>query len=386
MISIVAMSTDVMLPALSSIADDLALGNTNDSHFIVSALFLGFAVGQLFVGPLSDRFGRKPIVYASYVIFIIGCLLAVFTHDFAALLIGRVLQGVGAAGPRVISAAIVRDRFSGRDMARVMSVIMAVFIVVPAVAPAIGQGVIYLSGWRATFVLLLSMALVSFLWFGTRCTETMPITARRPFTMRSIWAGLVQISNNRIAFGYAITSGFIFGPFLGYLGSAQAIFQDIYSVGSLFAVYFAMAALALGGASFANSALVMRFGMQYLTLCAITVSCGVSLVFLGVVIAASGVPPLWAFLMWLMVTFFCIGIMFGNLGALAMEPLGRIAGLGSAFFGATSTFISLPIGWVISDQFAGTVMPLVLGFAIFNIVSWMMMNWSSHRNIFALRV
>ncbi|KAB7614778.1 multidrug effflux MFS transporter [Amylibacter sp. SFDW26] len=386
MISIVAMSTDVMLPALSLIATDLELENLNDSHFTVSSLFLGFAFGQMFVGPLSDSFGRKPIVYISYIIFIVGCLLAIFATSFTVLLIGRVLQGIGAAGPRIICTAIVRDGFEGRAMARIMSFIMAVFIIVPAIAPAIGQGVIYISGWRATFVMLLAMAVISFLWFGLRQPETLPKAARREFSFKSVWSGVVEITKIRTAFGYAITTGFIFGPFLGYLGSAQAIFQETYGAGSYFALYFGMAALAIGSASLLNSALVMRFGMQFLTLCAILSGILISITFLCIVASMSGVPPLWAFMMWLIPTFFCVGILFGNLNALAMEPLGDMAGLGSAFVGATSTIISLPIGLMISDQFSGTVMPLVLGFAIFNIIALMMMNWSRSVPILTLKI
>ena len=386
MISIVAMSTDVMLPALSLIAIDLELENLNDSHFTVSSLFLGFAFGQMFVGPLSDSFGRKPIVYISYIIFIIGCLLAIFTTSFTMLLVGRVLQGIGAAGPRIICTAIVRDGFEGRAMARIMSFIMAVFIVVPAIAPAIGQGVIYLSGWRATFVMLLAMAVISFLWFGIRQPETLPKPARREFSLRTIWNGVVKITKIRIALGYAITAGLIFGPFLGYLGSAQVIFQETYGAGQYFALYFGIAALAIGSASLLNSALVMRLGMEYLTVCAIGSGVFISIIFLGIAAGMSGVPPLWAFMMWLIPTFFCVGILFGNLNALAMEPLGDMAGLGSAFIGATTTFISLPIGLAISDQFSGTVMPLVLGFAIFNVVAFMMMNWSRNKPILTFKI
>ncbi len=386
MISIVAMSTDVMLPALSYIATDLALENPNDSHLLVPALFLGFAVGQMFAGPLSDSFGRKPVVYTSYLIFIVGCLLAIFATDFITLLIGRVLQGLGAAGPRIICTAIVRDGFEGRAMARIMSVIMAVFILVPAIAPAIGQGIVYLSGWRATFGMLLAMAVISFLWFGLRQPETLPKTARRDFSLHVIWGGLVEIVKMRPALGYAITSGFVFGPFLGYLGSAQAIFQEVYGAGSYFAVYFGVAALAIGSASLLNSALVVRLGMEYLALLAVLTSIVLSVLFVIIVISVDGIPPLWVFMGWLMPTFFCFGILFGNLNALAMEPLGKMAGLGSAFIGAISTFISLPIGLMISDNFSGTVTPLVLGFAIFTTLAWITINWSRNRPVFTLKI
>lgn len=381
MISIVAMATDVMLPALGIIADDLAIANPGDSHLVVSSLFLGFAAGQLFVGPLSDSFGRKPVVYFSYAIFILGCLLSLFATSFSILLIGRILQGLGMAGPRIVSIAIVRDGYEGRAMARIMSFIMAVFIIVPAVAPAIGQGVIFVSGWRATFGLLLAMGIISWIWFAIRQPETLARDARRPFSMRNIGSGVVEISRNKAAVGYTVAAGLIFGPFLGYLSSAQKIFQVTYATGTYFALYFGCAAIAIGAASLLNSQLVMRLGMQFLTKRALWGVIGASTLFMIPVLLTDGVPPLWLFMIWLLVTFFCVGVLFGNLNALAMEPLGDMAGLGAAMVGAVSTFISLPLGWAISESFSGGVTPLVLGFACFSILAFIAVNWTGRKSV-----
>jgi DHA1 family bicyclomycin/chloramphenicol resistance-like MFS transporter len=363
MISIVAMATDVMLPALGVIAKDLAIADPNDSHFVVSTLFLGFAIGQLFVGPLSDSFGRKPVVYISYAIFIFGCVLSLISTSFQVLLIGRVLQGLGVAGPRIVSVAIIRDGYEGRAMARIMSIIMAVFIIVPAVAPAIGQAVTFISGWRATFALLLVMGVISSIWFAARQPETLAIDARRELSLRNVWSGILEISKNRVVVGYTIAAGLIFGPFLGYLSSAQKIFQITYATGNYFALYFGIAAIAIGASSLLNSQLVMRLGMQFLTMCALLGAIVASTLFVVPVLLSDGVPPFWLFMVWLLITFFCVGILFGNLNALAMEPLGEMAGLGAAMVGAVSTFISLPLGWAISVNFFGGVTSLVLGFA-----------------------
>ncbi len=380
MISIVAMATDVMLPALDIIASDLSITNSNDSQFVISSLFLGFAVGQLFVGPLSDSFGRKPVIYVSYAIFIIGCLLAIFATSFTTLLVGRVLQGLGVAGPRIISVAIVRDGYEGRAMARIMSFIMAVFIIVPAIAPAIGQVVIYISGWRATFGLLLVMGITSAIWFAVRQPETLAKTARRQFSINSISTGVIVFFKNRSAIGYTIASGMVFGPFLGYLSSAQKVFQNIYGTGSYFALYFGIAAIALGAASLLNSMLVMRLGMQFLTLRALFGVIVVSALFMFPVLLSDSGPPLWAFMLWILATFFCMGILFGNLNALAMEPLGDMAGLGAALVGAISTFIALPIGWIVSDNISRDVSPLVLGFLIFSVVAFTFTLWARKKS------
>jgi DHA1 family bicyclomycin/chloramphenicol resistance-like MFS transporter len=376
MISIVAMATDVMLPALGIIATELAIENANDSHLVVSSLFLGFAVGQLFAGPLSDSFGRKSIVYISYAIFIVGCLMSIFANDFNMLLAGRILQGFGIAGPRIISVAIVRDGYEGRAMARIMSYIMAVFIIVPAIAPAIGQGVIFISGWRATFGLLLGMGIISWVWFGFRQPETLAKDARRKFSVGSIARGVAQIFRNKAAVGYTLATGLVFGPFLGYLSTAQKIFQEIYGTGNYFALYFGAAAIAIGAASFLNSQLVMQMGMQFLTRRAMIGVITPSGLFLIPVFLMGGIPPLWMFMGWLLLTFFGVGVLFGNLNALAMEPLGEMAGLGAALVGAMSTFISLPIGWMISESYSGDVIPLVVAFVVFILAAFLITIWA----------
>lgn len=361
-ISMVALSIDIILPAMGLIADDLALADTNDVQLVITLLFLGFACGQFFVGPLSDSFGRKPVILWSFLIFFIGCALAIWSPSFEVLLLGRFLQGIGLAGPRIISNAIIRDLYVGRGMAKVMSVIMMLFILVPMVAPALGQGVIVLFHWRMIFVLLLIAGGSAALWFGMRQAETLVMDKRKPFNIATIWFGIKSVFRNRVALGYTIAMGFIFGPFLGYLSVAQKVFQETYTTGTLFALYFAMAAFAIGVASLINSQLVERFGMVYLSKRALISVVVLSAVGLGVTLSFDGIPPFWMFMIWLNLIFFSIGIIFGNLNALAMEPLGHIAGLGAAMVGSISTLMSLPVAWFIGDHFDGTLSTLMIGF------------------------
>lgn len=383
MISIVAMATDVMLPALADIGRDLRLAEVNDAQLVVSSFFLGFALGQVFVGPLSDSFGRKPVVYMGYAVFIVGCVLSVITTSWTFMLIGRVLQGLGAAAPRVVTVALVRDGYEGRAMARIMSVVMAVFIIVPAIAPGVGQGLMLIGGWRATFAGLIGLGFVGFLWFLTRQPETLPHADRRVFSLANIAGGLREILANRMAVGYTLATGSIFGAFLGYLSSAQQIFQTTFAVGQMFALYFGVAALSIGSASIFNSRVVMRIGMRRLTSSALSVVAVTSFGFLFLIKIAGIDPPLAMFMTWLLVVFFCMGILFGNLNALAMEPLGHMAGLGAAFVGSVSTFISLPLGWAVGNQFDGTVVSLVLGFATLSLISLAIIYWTERGRIFS---
>lgn len=376
MISLVALSIDAMLPALPNIGQDLGLTTANDQQLVISALFLGLGVAQLVYGPLSDSIGRKPAIHSGYAIFVIGCLMSIYATTFEVMLVGRVLQGIGAAGPRIVCVALVRDQYEGREMARIMSFVMGVFILVPALAPAMGQGVIMISNWRAIFVAFLVMAFVAWLWFAKRQPETLPPERRVRFSFFVIWSGVRETFSNRIAFGYILVSGLVFGALVGYLSSAQQMFAVIYGITELFPAYFAVLALALGLASVINGRLVVRYGMRLLSSYAVIALTVVSAAFLLYVILIGGLPALWLNMAYFIVTFLCFGMLFGNINALAMEPLGHIAGVGAAVVGSMSTIISVPLGTVMGQMFDGTVLPLVGGFALMGVLALAVMHWT----------
>ena len=330
MVSIVAMSTDIMLPALALIGEDLRVAEPNDTQLIVSSLFVGFAIGQLIVGPLSDTYGRRPVILVGYLFFIAGCILSIVASDLTAMLIGRFLQGIGAAAPRVVGTSVIRDGYAGREMARIASIIMAVFILVPAIAPSIGQGLIFVLPWEFTFVVLLAMAVAAALWFGIRQPETLAPENRRPLSVSSLVSGCIEILSMRTVVGYTLAMGCVFGAFLSYLSASRQVFQDALNAGEMFAIYFGLAALAIGAASLLNSVLVMRLGMRLLTQSALVALVLLSGLFFAAFHAFDGQPSVALFMTWQLAAFFCVGLLFGNLNALAMEPLGKMAGLGAA--------------------------------------------------------
>jgi MFS transporter, DHA1 family, multidrug resistance protein len=372
--ALAAMSIDMVLPALPSIGTSLGVERANDNQLVVSLLFLGFGLGQLFYGPLSDAVGRKPAAFAGLTLFSAGCVLALTSPNFPMMLAGRFLQGIGVAGPRTITLALVRDRFEGREMARVMSLITVVFILVPVVAPAIGQTVLALSGWRAIFAVYLAIGLVATVWFAVRQEETLPRERRIPLTVGRIAAATREVVGNRQSIGYTVASGLIFGALLGYLSSAQQILQEEYSLGARFPIFFAMVAISIGAASFTNASLVLRYGMRPLATWSLRGIFVVSIVFGVIATMWSGQPPLWGLMAYLMTSFFGIGLLFGNLNALAMQPLGHIAGTGAAIVGATSMLISLVLGTLIGQSYNGTVLPLVIGFGALS-ASAMLVSW-----------
>lgn len=375
LISLVALSIDAMLPALAAIGSDLGVSGENDRQLVITFLFLGLAVAQLFFGPLSDSIGRRPAVFAGLAVFIAGCLVSAFATSFPMMLAGRFLQGFGAAGPRIVTVAMVRDGYEGRSMAQIMSLVMMVFILVPALAPGIGQLILIWADWRMIFAFLAALALAGFAWLALRQPETLAPENRRPFSIRAIFAAFAETCTHRVAFGYTIAGGFIFGAFVGYLNSAQQIYQETYPTGDLFAVYFGGIALSLGLASWVNSKLVMTHGMRRISILALSAKVLISLAALPVAMAFDGVPPLAPFVAYQVVSFFFVGMLFANFNSLAMEPMGHIAGSASAVISSMMTFMAMLFGGLIGQAFDGTVTPMIAGFAVLGSVCLAAMFW-----------
>jgi len=360
--SLVAMSIDTMLPALGTIASELGAAHPNDRQLILSVFFGGMSVGQLMYGPVSDSTGRKPALYIGIGLFMIGGLICALTQSFTWLLIGRALSGFGAAGPRIVSVALVRDAHAGRSMARVMSFVSTVFILVPVLAPSVGQAVLAVTSWRAIFSGLVVIAALNVLWVALRQPETLPAALRVRFSLRNIGRGCAETFRNRISLGYMLGSGVVFGGFIGYLSMSQQVFQEQYGLGKLFPVFFGLLASAIGLASFVNGKLVMRLGMRRLSRLALLINSGLCISALLGSLAFAGHPPLALFICYMLVCFFCNGLLFGNFSARAMEPMGHIAGVAAAVNGSVAGLVGLVFGTVFGRAYDGTVLPVVAGF------------------------
>ena len=367
--SLTALSIDAMLPALVTIGRELGVQHDNEAQLIISTLFLGLASGQVLFGPLSDATGRKPLMYVGLGIFMLGSLVSMLAQDFSHMLVGRFLQGLGASAPRVLSIALVRDCYAGRSMAQVMSFTMSIFILVPMLAPFLGQVILLVAGWRSIFTVFLLLALIVAVWFLLRMPETLPPDKRRAFTFRAFWRALREVVTNRVSMTYTVITGMVFGTFLGYLSSAQQILQIQYGLGERFPLYFALLALAVGASSFLNSRLVMRHGMYWLSKRAILLFTGLAGLFLLVAVGTAGHPPLAGLIAYLILAFLALGMLFGNLNALAMEPLGHIAGIGASVVGSLSTLTAIPLGTLIGQNYDGTILPLITGFFVLGLLA-----------------
>jgi DHA1 family bicyclomycin/chloramphenicol resistance-like MFS transporter len=375
LMSMVALSIDAMLPALSIIGQDLRVADPNDSQLIISTVFLGMAFGLIIYGPISDSFGRKKAIYLGVGIFLMGCLISIFAQDFHHMLIGRVLQGFGAAACRVITIAMMRDKYDGKEMAKIMSLIMMVFIMVPAMAPSVGQLVLLFADWHYIFIFLLIFSLASTAWLHFRQEETLTIEKRIPFSLSNIKRGMIETIRHPEARTYTLSAGIMFGAFIGYLSSSQQILQVLYGTGDLFSVYFGALALAIGFSSFANSKLVMRVPMQILCVAALIIVLSTSILFFIYAELVNEQPGLLSFMLYMLSTFFCFGILFGNFNALAVHPLGHIAGVATSVISTVQTLISVVVGTYIGQHYNDTVIPLILGFIICSSVTLALVMW-----------
>ncbi|MFK8051414.1 MAG: multidrug effflux MFS transporter [Woeseiaceae bacterium] len=362
--SLVALAIDTMLPAHAIIGEELGVANINDTQFMVYMLFIGLGFGQLIFGALADGLGRLPAIFLGLGCFVVGTVVSLLSETFTVMLVGRLLQGIGVAGPRTITVAIVRDLYKGRQMASVMSFIMSIFILVPAIAPALGQGIMLFTGWRSIFWTFLGLAAGVGLWFAKRQPETLKPEDRQPLDAATLWKNTKTVVSSKIAMGYTLAAALISGAFIGFLATAQQILQVQYELGVMFPAYFAPLAACVGTSTLVNGKIVIKYGMRLLATIAAVCITIVSGLLLLAAFYWQGEPPLPITMLGLMSLFLFIGLVFGNLNALAMEPMGKIAGTAAAIIGALSTLVSAAIGVFCGVLYNNTIYPLAGSFLI----------------------
>jgi MFS transporter, DHA1 family, multidrug resistance protein len=364
LMALTALSIDIMLPALPDIKGEFDTGGANDQQLVVTAYVLGFAIGQLFYGPLSDRWGRKPVLLAGLGLYGFASFLCMIVNTFEVLLAERFLQGVACASPRIIAIAVVRDVYGGRRMAEVMSFVMMVFIIVPVVAPSLGGGLLLAGSWHVIFGFLFAVALGLLAWTALRLPETRPPERREPMSVRWLTKAFGRTLSTAQTLGYTLAIGAVFGSLMSYINSAEQIFTEIFGAGRWFPVLFGIVAGALAVASFVNSRLVGRLGMRRLSHAALIGFAVTAAVHLCAALLM-GPPPLWLFMPLLGLDMFFFGFVMPNFNSLAMEPMGEIAGTASSFVGAVMTGLGAVLGWFVGQHYDGTVVPLLAGFTAF---------------------
>ena len=367
LVATVAISIDAMLPALPDIAIQLTAKNPNQVQLILSAFIGGMALGTLVVGPLSDSFGRKNIIYVGAVIYISFSALCMFATNLETIVIARVFQGIGAAAPRVVSQALVRDLYSGREMARITSFIMIIFSIAPAVAPLLGAGLISLFDWRAIFLIFIIFALISTIWTKIRIREPLRPEMRVPFQIKIFRAAFLEIISIGIVRVSIITLIFSYGTLFTCILLVQQVFDQFFGRANSFPEWFAVIAAFSASASFLNSMLVMKLGMRRLISAALRVQIALSAFMLLMFWtgAISGNLGFGFFVFWVFSLFFQAGLTFGNLTALAMEPLGHIAGTAASVISALATLGSVFLATIAGHFFDGTPLAMIISIALF---------------------
>ena len=362
LVATVAFSTDAMLPALPRIGADLTPDALNRAQLVVTSFLLGLGSGTFVTGPLSDSLGRKPVILAGAALYSVGALMAMLAPTLGLVIAARVLQGFGAAAARIVTMAIIRDLYMGREMARLVSFVMMIFTLVPAVAPLIGSGIIALAGWRGIFGAFVLFALLTNLWMALRLREPLPRARRRPLRMRALWSAARDVLSHRAVRLSVMVQILCFTALFASISSIQQIFGVTYGRAGAFPLWFGMIALIAGAGSFVNASLVMRLGMRRLVSFALTVQ--VALADSVLVALLIGLPPgveFAVYVIWQTTVFLQTALTLGNLNALAMEPLGHIAGMASSITTGLATVGSVVLTVPVGLAFDGTAVPLVLG-------------------------
>ncbi len=369
-----ALAIDMMLPALGVIGDALGAVNENDRQLVVVVYIIANGISQLFMGPVVDHVGRRKVLLAALAAYAIGSLLSVVAQSFTLLLAARIFQGAATAGARVAVLAMVRDRYAGADMARVMSVAITIFMAAPIFAPLIGQGVLLVGSWRWIFGALLLYGAALMIWSFFRMREQDTSVARAPLSFRSAFAAYGEFFGMRASLGYVAVQTLLFGGLFGFISSSEQVYVDQYRLGAWFPAAFGASALGFAAAAILNAKMVTGATMRRIARAGLVALIGVQLLHLALHGVIAQHPIL--FTAFMAATLFCMGFVTPNAQALAMEPAGRIAGVAAAANGFATGAIGGAIGGVIGRFYDGTTVPLVVGFTVLGTFALLSARWA----------
>lgn len=374
MFATIAFSIDAMLPALPEIGQTLSPDDINRAQLVLTSFVLGMGIGTFFTGPLSDAFGRKRVVFAGAALYVLASVVAWKTQSLEVLLASRLVMGLGAAGPRVVGLAIVRDLYSGREMARIMSIAMMIFTLVPAFAPMLGAGIILLADWRSIFLAFAVFAIIMVSWMGLRLPETLPVAERRPFRLPLLLGAVREMFAHPTVRLSIFVQTLCLALLFTMLTMVQPIYDLIFGRGDSFPFWFGFVALMSGSASMLNAAIVVRVGMRRI----VTWSLAAQILFSTIMLVLSGMSlpqtlMFGLFVAWQTTVFFMAGTTMGNLNAMAMEPMGHIAGMAASVTGAVSTVLAAGIAAIIGQFFDGTLLPLASSLLTMSCLAFLLM-------------
>lgn len=359
-----ALAIDVFIPALQDIGEALSVEDENRRQFVITAYIMGFGIAQLFYGTISDRFGRRPVLMFGLAVYVGASALASYVPNFESLLAIRFIQGIGTAATRVIAVSIVRDTFGGARMASVMSLVMMVFMAVPLIAPNIGQLIILFGDWQSVFWVTGILGAVMAVWSYIRLPETLHPEYRLPLTFTRVSSAFRVVVTTRASFGYALATALTFAVLFAFISQAEQLFTQTFGLGDYFTLAFSGTVVFMAAASFTNSRLVERMGMRRLSHTALMCFAGLIALALVLALGLGDAFPFWLFSLMIASIFACFGFIGTNFNALAMDPLGHVAGTASSVLGFLQTFVGGVLGAIIGYMYDGTAVPLFTGYLL----------------------
>ena len=378
--SLGALAIDSMLPALDAIAETFGIDDPNRRQLVVGVYLLASGVGSLVPGSLADRFGRRRVLFGALGAYVVTALLSAAALSFDILLGTRALMGLGAAGLGVLPSAIIRDRYEGDAMARLMSTIFIVFMVVPVLAPSIGQAVLQVAPWRYVFVTIAGLGAVVLLWSWARLPETLHPDERQPLDLKSVARNLPLTFTTRSAVGYVLGAGLTFGAMFGYINSAQQLVGEHFGAGDNFPIVFGATASTLAVSSFANSRIVERFGARRVSHTALVTFIGVSAA--QVWAALYHGDNLWLFAPLMSANLCLLGFMGANFGSIAMQPFQTTAGAASSAQSFVRLLMGAGVGIVIGQSYDGSARPLAFALFVCSCLSLCLVLFSERGKLF----
>jgi DHA1 family bicyclomycin/chloramphenicol resistance-like MFS transporter len=378
--AVAAMSIDIMLPALPAIGAVFGVADENSRQLVILVFAVVFALSQLVYGPLSDRFGRKPLLMFGLSLYLAGSVAAIFMKDFPSLLAMRAVQGAGAAALQVVTMAVVRDCFSGQAMGRVLTFVFTTFMIVPIIAPTIGQTIELAGGWEGIFIFNAVAGGLLLIWMSTRLRETLNRTERRSLALGTLWEGFAEICTNRITAGYAVASTLTLISLFSYIVSVQQVYGELYGLGTLFPLAFGASSIGVAITALFSARLVRKFGMRPVAHGAMVIFTASGLLLF--LLSLGGLPPFWLTFSLLSICMAAFGVLQGNINAIALEPLGHIAGIASSVLGVATTSIGTVLGGVVGQAYNGTVTPLAFAFGFGGLFALLAVLWTERGRLF----
>jgi DHA1 family bicyclomycin/chloramphenicol resistance-like MFS transporter len=367
LMALAALSIDTLLPGLNDIGNSIGISDPKDNQLLITMIFLGLGFGQLISGTLSDSLGRKPVVYFGYLVFTFASILCVFSTTLEMMIVGRLLQGIGLSAPRSVSISIIRDKYSGDYMARIMSFVTVIFILAPVIAPTFGKIMLNNFGWESIFYSLVIFGLIAVVWLWKRQPETLTEMNRKEIKLSLFINGLKEFIKHKTAVIYTLIIGIIFAPFLAYISASQQIFEVQYDLGDEFPYIFSGLAAGIGLATYLNGRFVIKYGMSRLSIISFIALLVVSSTYILVFNGPN--PSSVVLITFLALILFTLGFIIGNINALAMQPIGHIAGIGAAIIGFVSTILTVVFATLIGRFVNTTALPIFIGFAACGAVS-----------------